>query len=729
MGEGVFTADAAPQFAPGDLVAREIGASTFDAQLIAQTGVSAEKQAFYLLSAPFASAANGPLHGFHLLDAPRTGDVKKIGTLQLEADDRTTLVNGLVRIGADLYRVTNISPSNLATLEPKPAANASGQSYWSSAPITGRVAPYVRPTMNDWDAALLERAVLHFEGASPPQRGKALGIGAGNRPLLIELNEPWITAPAVVAAAPFVLDAAVGSWARSLGDTSTNPELSWEYWNGAGWWKLVVTRDETLNLKISGKLEFKVPPDLAATDWSGRTNYWIRARLVGGDYGREKVTVAISKRDKTTGLRRQTIERSTADIHPPSVVSLAISYEICESVLPDFVMTRDSGSLRDQSDANRTGGAQVEAFVPLALQLARLSGPPAAEAAADDCKPDCHCPATTTSAAEVPLTASAPSEPTTRTTGATSPSVAGRALYLGFSAPLLGEPVNVLLLVEERPHDDFAPMSVEVLIADRFVPVDVDDATRALGESGILSMTFAIQATPRELFGQTLAWLRLMPKATASPANWKPKVLGAYLNGVWASAAETLTRELIGSSQGEPNLSLFLARPPVLRNTLELRVKEPLGEEERKALNDERAGQVLSAVENLPGDWVLWNRVIDPADEEPTARVYALDDATGEIRFGDGRHGRIPPVGADSIMAFTYRRTDPGVSEPTASASDAKPRVVVPGNTITARTPLNLVSPIEGVEAVFAADQGAGGAPSGGCRPRAALWRCRTSSP
>ena len=124
-----------------------------------------------------------------------------------------------------------------------------------------------------------------------------------------------------------------------------------------------------------------------------------------------------------------------------------------------------------------------------------------------------------------------------------------------------------------------------------------------------------------------------------SSANWKPKVLGAYLNGVWASAAETLTRELVGSSQGEPNLTLFLARPPVLRNTLELRVKEPLGEEERKALNDERADQVLSAVENLPGDWVLWKRVIDPADEEPTARVYALDEATGEIRFGDGRHG------------------------------------------------------------------------------------------
>src|SRR5262249_53410230 len=146
--------------------------------------------------------------------------------------------------------------------------------------------------------------------------------------------------------------------------------------------------------------------------------------------------------------------------------------------------------------------------------------------------------------------------------------------------------------------------------------------------------------------------------------------------------------------------TLYLARPPVLHDTLELRVKEPLGEEERDELTTEDESQVLSEVENLPGDWVLWRRVIDPGDEPPTERAYALDEATGEIRFGDGKHGRIPPVGRDSIVAFNYRRTETG-------APDA---IDVPANGIAARTPLNLVSPLDGVEAVFAADQAAGGA-------------------
>ena len=110
---------------------------------------------------------------------------------------------------------------------------------------------------------------------------------------------------------------------------------------------------------------------------------------------------------------------------------------------------------------------------------------------------------------------------------------------------------------------------------------------------------------------------------------------------------------------------------------------------------------VLSAVDGLPGDWVLWKQVIDPDDAPAVARVYALDEASGDIRFGDGRHGAIPPIGVDSIVAFRYCRTEP---DPTGGDS-------VPGNTITARTALNLVSPVETVESVIAADQAAGGAP------------------
>ena len=37
-----------------------------------------------------------------------------------------------------------------------------------------------------------------------------------------------------------------------------------------------------------------------------------------------------------------------------------------------------------------------------------------------------------------------------------------------------------------------------------------------------------------------------------------------------------------------------------------------------------------------------------------------IDPESGEIRFGDGQHGAIPPIGTDSIVAFRYKRTELG---------------------------------------------------------------------
>jgi hypothetical protein len=710
MRTAIIAVDAADRLAIGDRLAIPTkgtgSAPDYKLETVNAAGVDFRGRALYEFN---HQAIDKPLFVYPATPPPSTAKVVTTSPPVIEfdsgnpvpaKDDVLLIVTGT---STDLY-VVKAFGSLKATLDHAlPSASTSGMPVTYLLPKTSQA--LIRPMLDldplgsgNWPAALLDSVSLFFPGATPGfQAGTAYKV-AGDRPELVVLAGHWLLEPPPVSPgnARFIVDGTVSGWVAQLGDTSTNPELSWEYWNGKGWWKLDVSSDGTLFLKKSGAVHFEVPADIASSDWAGKTNYWVRARLVGGDYGRE--TVSVLTEDLGNGKSKQTVDRSTEGIRAPSVARLRIAYSVCEAVQPGFVLVRGSGSVRDQSDANRTPGAMVEAFVPLALLLGRLSGAPAAAATANGCPPDCQCPgAGAGAAAAAASTASA--APAAAATATAAPAL-GRAIYLGFDAPLLGEPVNLLLLVEERPHDEFAPMSVEALVGDRFVPVVVNDATRALGESGVLSLAFPIAPTPRELFGQTLSWLRLAP-ASGPSADWKPKLLGAWLNGVWASAAETLTRELIGSSQGEPNLTLYLARPPVLRDTLELRVKEPLGEEEREALNAERAGQVLGALENQPGDWVLWQHVIDPGDEAPGARVYALDEATGEIRFGDGRHGRIPPIGRDSIMALAYRRTAPG----------AAGSAIVPGNAIAARTSLNLVSPIDGVEAVFAADQAAGGAP------------------
>jgi hypothetical protein len=711
---GVVLPDSVPPLAVNDLIVKARDAMVPAAPVssfITDTGVTKTGEVFYPIASAFPATAQEQVFAYPL-GATLSGSIAG-NQLTLNIGDKETETGMWLRIGGDFFTVGAID----TTVDPWVAtiSSATGGPLPTTAtyirPIVtgGRTSPFMRlnfVTNGNWDGSVLTRVPIVFPDKTPTEQpAKVFKFALGTFPVIVVLGNDF---QEPLGFFDFVIDLAVAEWRRQSGDTATNPELSWEYSDGKAWSKLHVTLDSTLNLKNTGAVEFVVPSDIAASDWAGKTNFWIRARLIGGDYGKEKVIVNTQNVNNGT---EQTITRITDGIRAPTVLKLHISYAICKSVQPTFVLAEDSGTVRDQSDANRTPGAIVEAFVPLALTLGRLgksvdskkSDQPAERCfpvddietkspeprAQDDC-PECDCQTLHLRKAEA-------AEIVKKTTDAR---ITGRELYIGLNATLSEAPVNVLLLVNEQPHTKYAPMSIEALTADRFVPIVADDATRALGESGILSMTFAVQPTRSELFGKNdLTWLRLIPKQ--ADENWLPTLRGAYLNAAWASATETLTRELLGSSDGAPNLTVTLARPPVLRNTLELRVREPLGDEERNELLKQDPKSVLSSVKGLPGDWVLWKQVVDPDDEPDTARVYAFDETSGEIRFGDSQHGRIPPVGRNSIVAFTYARTEP---DPTGGDR-------VPGNTIAPRTALNLVSPVETVESVTAADQAAGGAP------------------
>lgn len=666
---------------------------------------NSSENALYPVTSPFGDVAPNPeFLGYRVADPPSSpfvGQIKAdVTKMELDANDQITVVGTvlLIKVDADVHLYTvvdSITGTNprVAKLDRKlPAANKATD-YWTPEALKGRVAAMldIDAVDGNWLAEYVAQARLYFPSPIAPnvQRATAFGFFLGVLPRVIALDERWTTAPAVNTL--YVLDATLGDWQHLLADTTSNPELSWEYSNGTAWESLILEEESTLNFKNTGAIRFTVPKDLAAVDWAGKTNHWIRARLIGGDYGREEVSV------QTKDGNKQIVVRDTSGIHAPAVVRLHISYGFCDEIRPTFVLAKDSGTIRDQSDANRTPGAIVEAFVPLALTLGRLIRSAATIEPVELIKnnlSNCDCEIPEPTAAETKTTAGRPSR--------NEEKVTARELYIGLAATPSEAPVNVLLLVDEHDHTKFAPLKIETLIADRFESIVANDATRALGESGVLSMSFPIPPTRSEMFGtKNLTWLRLIPKSGETD-EWKPTLRGAYLNAAWATATETLTRELLGSSNGEPNLTVHLARPPVLRDTLELRVKEPLGEEERNELLRQDAKSVLSTVEGLPGDWVLWTKVVDPDDEVETARVYSLDETTGEIRFGDGRHGKIPPIGRDSIVAFTYGRTEP---DPTGGDK-------VPGNTIEARNALNLISPVETVESVTVAEQAAGGAPT-----------------
>jgi hypothetical protein len=717
-----ITALAAPPILPplavGDIVAKDIVRST----TIALAPTPYQLQQFYWLKDQLDTDADfADCYVFRIANTKTFTAKIANDQYKLDAGDQTTEKGSLIRLEIaggpptyEIFSVTDLSNAGVATLDR--AAVGATLKYWPSTKILARVVPALQfdnPNDNNWDAQVLARGDLYFPKLQPT-RQPATAIdppGVRNFPLRVAMESAWTVPPTGAGNVDFVVDAMAVTWASLIGDNASNPALSWEYWDGNGWSPLKLKNgDPTLNLKTSGTITFEVPSDLRSTDWAGKTDYWIRARLIGGDYGQN--TPVVTATTDSSGKTTYRTELSTDGVQAPRAISVSVTYQLDTPMRPTYLVTEDSGSRRDQSDANRTPDARVDIFTPLCATLAKLEGKGAPTASVDPCAPDCDCDSESTSTSPV-AGATPPARCAATPAAPTATSTSSRALYLGFSATFTGEPINVLIVVDaERAFDTLAPLKVEGLVGGRFEPVVADDKTRVAGETGVVSIVIPEPPGFADLFGHSLVWLRLKPATTDATLPWAPSIRGVYVNAVWARAAETMTRELLGSSVGAPDLTLTLARPPLLHGTLELRVREPLGEEERTALRESDESRVLSAVENLPGDWVRWECVIDPDDYGPTDRVYSLDETIGTVRFGDGLHGMIPPIGRDSIVAFTYQRTEPPPlveSSPQPSAASAEP-LLVPANTIVARTSLNLVSPVQGVESAAAADDAGGGA-------------------
>ncbi len=124
-----------------------------------------------------------------------------------------------------------------------------------------------------------------------------------------------------------------------------------------------------------------------------------------------------------------------------------------------------------------------------------------------------------------------------------------------------------------------------------------------------------------------LFWLRYrVVELLGAGYELAPRLEDVALNTVTATNAVTVTDELLGASDGLPDQEFELAQAPVLPGTLVLEVDEGDG-------------------------WQPWQAAGDFAASGREDRHYTLDAATGTVRFGDGKQGKIPrallPEGPD----------------------------------------------------------------------------------
>lgn len=450
-----------------------------------------------------------------------------------------------------------------------------------------------------------------------------------------------------------------------------NPALSWEYWNGTSWWALdpADLKDRTAHLQLNGGVFFTVPDDLQETDVGGRTLRWIRARLVGGDYGEARVEVRTKKVVDEQGatVDQQTVTRDVSAIRAPYIVDLSVGYCAIRAVNPEIILTADNLGVVDQTSANEAD-LPLHIFPPVATVLSPRRPDPASDEQVDCCE---RWPAP-------PIVVNDP-----------PPVAAALSFDRAFLIALEQQPMRGLLslYLDVVPAGAMAvSLEAAVFSNGEFRPSDIiRDETSKLTEPGVIAIDVVDPPDLVQLFGVAAYWLYI--SAARGTENWSPRLRGIYLNGVRATSVETRSVESIGTSTGAPQQTFLLAAPPVVADSLSLMVAEPIGTEE--ALG--RGGQ--SEIAGMPGPWVPWlcvEQFPEGTGDEPE-RVFTLDPETGTVSFGDGATALVPPIGS-AILAYEYKHV---------AGLDA--------NEVLAGAELQTVGPLLGLDKVIALDAAQGG--------------------
>ena len=223
-------------------------------------------------------------------------------------------------------------------------------------------------------------------------------------------------------------------------------------------------------------------------------------------------------------------------------------------------------------------------------------------------------------------------------------------LYLGFRVPdksilLSGYPINIYFHCENGLSDGehLAPSQPnstfiwEYWNGQAWTQLSAVDRTHSLSQPGVIQFI-----PPQDWQASTdfdrdfhLYWIRLQAQETSlSPYVY---CRGIFIHTVMASHATTLKDELLGNTTGIPNQSFRTLRTPVLPGQV-LEVCEPdvSGVPDRTRVDDRR--------------WVEWKAVDHFLSSTKHDLHYTIDRQTGNIAFGDGKRGAVPPPGLDVRM-------------------------------------------------------------------------------
>jgi hypothetical protein len=216
------------------------------------------------------------------------------------------------------------------------------------------------------------------------------------------------------------------------------------------------------------------------------------------------------------------------------------------------------------------------------------------------------------------------------------------ALYLGFDVGLVNTPAPLSLYFSTGEEEREGTASREhygaSLVweyhtgADVWAPLaNVDDETRALTESGWVR--FIVPATASHAPGGIRApaqanYCFIRARLARGTYDCAPRMRAVYANALLARHAVSEPRRFLDVSRGHAAQTFSLGAAPIVPDTTRLEV-------------------IVDGVADAPwSEKATWDRVA------PHARAFVVSSERGELTFGDGRIGRVPPTGAQLWATF-----------------------------------------------------------------------------
>ncbi|MGG6297740.1 putative baseplate assembly protein [Leptolyngbya sp. AN02str] len=483
-------------------------------------------------------------------------------------------------------------------------------------------------------------------------------------------------------------------------NASANLELAWEVWTEDGWkaqpvriqildgtgrWiALPPPANSTANstattpptavaptLTEAARITLTLPADVATMTLNGETRHWLRVRIVKGNYGEAA---------KVTGSG-SSISFTAATYAPPSLGSITLKSNYtanassihCRTV-NDFAFSNPLPVVEKTYEGDASSGRRVQVlWLDSTAGFAvgdRLRIP--AEAAPSEANTYIIDTLYSDSPGVIldrPLaTLPAPGTRLFRRFPLVHPTTDRRpTLYLGFDRPFSPRPVTLYAQVAlPSPQEASHPQTIdhpaivvwEYYSAKGWQPLAVHDETQAFAQRGLIQFLGPTDPAPRSDLGyRGLYWLR---------ACWQggtfrvmPRLRRVLTNTVWANQSQTMTNETLGSSNGNPDQRFQATQTPILLGA-KLTVQEgqlPPPDEHRAlrhSSGEDGVESVYDATGRLADVWVRWQAVPNFYGSGPRDRHYTLDSLTGEIGFGNGQRGLIPPLGRNNLR-LSYR--------------------------------------------------------------------------